>query len=226
MTQQSEREAFEKYAKSEGYMCPKYSDGSYRAIEWQQQWIGWQACANARPHQPQATIKTDNTQVLYNALERIKELEAQIQPQASAEVVGQGYASVHGGCAILHRRCPHCGGNLIHNQTGVECGAIHCSYAEGGEKYINPKAQATLPQPALNVVEDWEFFRDASYYDMWAVRNKRGNADFNSAIHVATEAEAQFLVERLNGASLPTQRGLSEEEAEKFIEDSAPHGGY
>ena len=44
----------------------------------------------------------------------------------------------------------------------------------------------------------WEFFCDTSYYDKWAVRNA-DDKSFNSAIHVGTKEEADFLVESLNG---------------------------
>ena len=43
----------------------------------------------------------------------------------------------------------------------------------------------------------WEYFLDDSYYDMWAVRNN-SDKSFNSVIHVMTEDEAKFLVEKLN----------------------------
>lgn len=55
-------------------------------------------------------------------------------------VIGHSYASIHGGCAVLHRRCPKCHDNLIHNGTGIECGARGCDYAEGGEPYVRSKA--------------------------------------------------------------------------------------
>ena len=37
------REAFERWASAQGYGCHKYSCGAYRAIEWQQNWVGFQA---------------------------------------------------------------------------------------------------------------------------------------------------------------------------------------
>ena len=43
----------------------------------------------------------------------------------------------------------------------------------------------------------WEYFCDRSYYDMWAVRNN-SDKSFTSAVHVMTENEAKFLVEKLN----------------------------
>lgn len=43
----------------------------------------------------------------------------------------------------------------------------------------------------------WEFFRDASYYDMVAVRKTTERA-FNQAIHVSTESEAEYLISELN----------------------------
>jgi len=43
----------------------------------------------------------------------------------------------------------------------------------------------------------WEYFLDESYYDMYAVRNIEDKS-FNSSIHVNTEEEAKFLVDRLN----------------------------
>ena len=45
--------------------------------------------------------------------------------------------------------------------------------------------------------EEWEYFCDKSYYDQWAVRDKH-NKSFNAAIHVGTQAEAEFLCKRLN----------------------------
>lgn len=43
--QPDERTAFEMWQKAEypQTTCSKYKDGSYRAIETQQNWIGWQA---------------------------------------------------------------------------------------------------------------------------------------------------------------------------------------
>lgn len=50
----------------------------------------------------------------------------------------------------------------------------------------------------VDTLKNWEYFRDAAYYDKWAVRNKLDKA-FTSAIHVETFEEAEFLVDELNG---------------------------
>lgn len=31
---------------------------------------------------------------------------------------------------VLHRRCPLCGSPLIRNRRGIECGEMHCEYAD------------------------------------------------------------------------------------------------
>lgn len=43
----------------------------------------------------------------------------------------------------------------------------------------------------------WECFCDEAYYGTWAVRNI-DDKSFNSAIHVNTKEEAEFLVNELN----------------------------
>lgn len=43
----------------------------------------------------------------------------------------------------------------------------------------------------------WESFCDEAYFDMWAIRNT-SDKSFNSAIHVNTKEEAEFLVDKLN----------------------------
>lgn len=58
------------------------------------------------------------------------------------------YVAVNRGSATLSRRCPRCGDNMIHNHTGIECGAFGCEYQEGGEKYNYRKVRATLPKEA------------------------------------------------------------------------------
>lgn len=49
--------------------------------------------------------------------------------------------------------------------------------------------------------EEWECFCDQAYFHQWAVRDKKGDKKFTSAIHVNTQAEAEFLVSRLNGST-------------------------
>ena len=44
----------------------------------------------------------------------------------------------------------------------------------------------------------WEYFCDASYYDMWAVRLK-GETQWGKCFHVASAQEAIGLCELLNG---------------------------
>jgi hypothetical protein len=39
---------------------------------------------------------------------------------------------------ILPEKCPKCGERLIHNNTGIECGAMRCGYHAGGEQYSQP----------------------------------------------------------------------------------------
>lgn len=46
----------------------------------------------------------------------------------------------------------------------------------------------------------WEYFCDPSYYHKWAVRNSRR---FDSAIHVGTKEEAEFLANELNKLVIP-----------------------
>ena len=43
----------------------------------------------------------------------------------------------------------------------------------------------------------WEYFLDIAYFDMYAVRNINDKS-FNSAIHLKTKEEAQFLTDSLN----------------------------
>lgn len=73
---------------------------------------------------------------------RLKEAKFTTKPNNA------GYASVHGGCAVLHRKCPKCGDNIIHNSTGFECGGMHCDYSEGGEPYRAEKF-TTKPSETL-----------------------------------------------------------------------------
>jgi hypothetical protein len=42
------RAEFEGFARAHGYGCHKYSDGDYRAIEWQQKWLGFKVAWNLR----------------------------------------------------------------------------------------------------------------------------------------------------------------------------------
>lgn len=37
-------------------------------------------------------------------------------------------ADVHGGCVVMHDRCPKCGDNIIMNKRLVECGARDCEH--------------------------------------------------------------------------------------------------
>jgi hypothetical protein len=50
----------------------------------------------------------------------------------------------------------------------------------------------------------WRCFCDTAYYDYWAVQNKNYRS-FHQAIHVRTQAEAQFLVDMLNSITTKDQ---------------------
>lgn len=47
------------------------------------------------------------------------------------------------------------------------------------------------------MTDEWEYFRDSGYYDMYAIRRKN-NRDFQKVIHVQTEGEAVFITQALN----------------------------
>lgn len=53
----------------------------------------------------------------------------------------------------------------------------------------------------ITEIDKWECFSDAAYYDRWAVRNTKYKS-FNSAIHVGTKEEAEFLVTQLSKLDL------------------------
>ncbi len=57
---------------------------------------------------------------------------------------------------VLRGKCPKCGGRLIHNNTGIECGELRCDYQQhGSEPYRKTDTCPTPPepQPPMELVE-------------------------------------------------------------------------
>lgn len=53
--------------------------------------------------------------------------------------------------------------------------------------------------------KNWECFSDATYFDKWAIRDKRDKS-FTSAIHVETYNEAQDITDKFNKLEELTER--------------------
>lgn len=58
----------------------------------------------------------------------------------------QDVAELHRGYALLWGKCPRCGDRLIWNKTGIECGAMRCTYAQGGKPYNKKEVEEAMPQ--------------------------------------------------------------------------------
>lgn len=100
--------------------------------------------------------------------------------------------AVHRGFALLCRKCPKCGDNLIWNQTGVECGGTvkrQCDYAEGGERY-NYEAALTHRDQQAGV--DEEYLVQALHDRGADINGELGIAHRVIDINLAVEVFKQF----------------------------------
>jgi len=89
--------------------------------------------------------------------------------------------------------CSHC--NTFHPSS--EFCKCEASRKYRGDSLLRQLASTSV----MEENKQWEFFRDASYYDMFCVRPK-GSKTFGVGFHLVNEDEASGLCDLLNGATV------------------------
>jgi hypothetical protein len=84
--------------------------------------------------------------------------------------------------------CPHCNKNHPSNDW------CRC---EGATKYRSEVLEEQLEKLKSKENDTWEFFQDASYYDMFCVRSK-DDRQFGTGFHLVNGGEAEKLCDLLN----------------------------